>query len=210
MSLLLDPPPTLQCMLEICAHKVIIPSRDLDHQARPSPWRITVANTLEAALVDPAPSFSPPHHPSHPRTPGPVQKNISPCHLCGKIGHWRPDCPLRRQFYEFKKQQGIWGKNPPTTKKLGAERSPLLRKDIKKACFISSCREGNKAEPPTTSIKCDLFSLDLSCLLCLQPMPILTTSKSESFRLQLTEPLYRRNSDFHLVTVCPECPGNWG
>ncbi|XP_074391627.1 Krueppel-like factor 12 isoform X2 [Zonotrichia albicollis] len=24
------------------------------------------------------------------------------------------------------------------------------------------------------------------------------------------EPFHLRNSDFHLVTVCPECPGNWG
>ncbi|XP_036262064.1 uncharacterized protein LOC118701515 [Molothrus ater] len=28
-------------------------------------------------------------------------------------------------------------------------------------------------------------------------------------RLQLTRPLHLRNTDFQLVTVCPECPGQW-
>lgn len=42
-------------------------------------------------------------------------------------------------------------------------------------------------------------------------MPILTTfSKIEPFRLQLTGPLHLKDSNFHLVTVYPECPGNWG
>lgn len=166
LSLPLDPPPTLQRMLEICARKVIIPSGDLDHRARPPPHRVTAANTLEAIPVDPSPAVSSPDYPPLPSTPQPIHRSTSPCHLCGKIGHWMPDCPLRRQFYEFKKHQGIQG-GPPTAIKLGAKRSPLLRKDINKAGLTSSCGEGNKGEPPAAATKCDHYLPDLSCLLCL-------------------------------------------
>lgn len=119
LSLLLDSPPTLQRMLEICTRKVSLASGDLDPRARPLPRRVAAAATWDATPVDPAPA-SQMSHPPPSSTPGPVHRGTSPCHLCGQLGHWMPDCPLRKQFYEFKRGQGLLGNPTPKNYKLSA------------------------------------------------------------------------------------------
>ncbi|XP_036262134.1 uncharacterized protein LOC118701561 isoform X1 [Molothrus ater] len=102
-----------------------------------------------------------------------------------------------------------------TDKKLGSKRRPPLRDDKNKAGPITSYREGEEEEHqpaglPVSTTGFDSSTPNLTCLDCVRPQPILTTlSKTPPFRLQLTEPLHLRNSNFHLVTVCRERPGNW-
>lgn len=56
----------------------------------------------------------------------------------------------------------------------------------------------------------DNVSLNLTGFYHSKPHPILTTfSESDPYRLQLAQPLHLKDSNFHWVTMCPECPGNW-
>ncbi|XP_066425894.1 endogenous retrovirus group K member 5 Gag polyprotein-like [Molothrus aeneus] len=93
LSLPLDPAPTLQSMLEVCERKVTITLADQDE--RPKPQR-------KIAAVD-APD--PPSTNQLQRVTMPQERTSNsnrPCHLCGKLGHWMPDCPLKKQFLDFK------------------------------------------------------------------------------------------------------------
>ncbi|XP_037980918.1 endogenous retrovirus group K member 113 Gag polyprotein-like [Motacilla alba alba] len=95
LSLPLDPPPTIQKMIEVCQRKVPSILRE-DPGARTPTRRVSFAEAADlggdvmAAQRTPAP----------PRRPSQGQ-----CHLCGDPGHWMPDCPLRSQFYDFRRRQ---------------------------------------------------------------------------------------------------------
>lgn len=101
LSLPMHPSPSLHDMLEVCTRKVLImPSRE-GEKRKQLPPRVSTAEEAPENTFSEATCRSP--------APGPSAAK-SPCHLCGKLGHWMPDCPLRREFYEFKKGQGLLGK----------------------------------------------------------------------------------------------------
>lgn len=93
LSLPLDPEPMLQNMLEVCARKVITPTRDHQEPLPPPNRTVSIA---EATLLHSTRRF-----PGLPRGP---QKDPS-CHLCQQKGHWAQQCPMRDDFLKFKNQQ---------------------------------------------------------------------------------------------------------
>ncbi|KAL9853895.1 uncharacterized protein GJ701_003456 [Geothlypis trichas] len=105
LSLPVNPPPTLQDMLEACEIKAPVFSAMSSISAKSAPRKVAV---LDQVLEDPedlaiaASSITAP-------TLGGKKREMSPCHLCGKVGHWMPDCPLRADFYNFKKLQRLDG-----------------------------------------------------------------------------------------------------
>ncbi|XP_071304702.1 endogenous retrovirus group K member 5 Gag polyprotein-like [Agelaius tricolor] len=104
-SLPLEPPPALRAMLEVCGKKVLVPSSAGTPQvinSRPKqPFRPSVAAVEETPSPDCCPASRPSPQPALPTSTQPA----APCHLCGKIGHWMPQCPLRKEFHEFKRGQ---------------------------------------------------------------------------------------------------------
>ncbi|KAL9822336.1 endogenous retrovirus group K member 6 Gag polyprotein-like [Geothlypis trichas] len=97
-SLPLSPRPTVEQMIEVCARKV--PLQDPQYRQK----RVSVAfaefpakecSDAEAATA------------SAPSTPGTGRRTTAthPCHLCGQMGHWMPQCPLRWKFLEFRNKE---------------------------------------------------------------------------------------------------------
>ncbi|XP_064269839.1 endogenous retrovirus group K member 24 Gag polyprotein-like [Passer domesticus] len=96
LSLPLDPPPTIQAMIEVCQTKVPVIVRQ-DTDTKPSTRRVSFAEPRNFFEAMPA---QPQRTPTLPRPPPRGQ-----CHLCGNTEHWMPDCPLRTEFYEFRRKQ---------------------------------------------------------------------------------------------------------
>ncbi|XP_054372133.1 uncharacterized protein LOC129046810 [Molothrus ater] len=111
-SLPLEPAPTLRDMLLVCGKKVLVPSGTGPPPAAASrlktPFRPAAAAVEEPPFTtDVCPTTAQPLPPTSAPVPKPP---ATPCHLCGKLGHWMPACPLKQQFYEFKKSvQGTHG-----------------------------------------------------------------------------------------------------
>ncbi|XP_036251866.1 endogenous retrovirus group K member 24 Gag polyprotein-like [Molothrus ater] len=98
LSLPLHPAPQMADMLEVCARKVpLLTTRDSEKR-RIQPPRVAAAEEPSTEQGVAAAVSS---------------KSSAPCHLCGRTGHWMPDCPLRAEFYKFKREQGQLGANPP-------------------------------------------------------------------------------------------------
>ncbi|XP_064263337.1 protein Shroom3-like [Passer domesticus] len=97
LSLPLDPPPTLDQMLDVCDRKLAIIAGEPDQQPRAPARRVAATDLEEVTTAAAAPS-------RQPNTPKLQPRTDAPCHLCNQSGHWMPDCPLRREFYEFKKK----------------------------------------------------------------------------------------------------------
>ncbi|XP_064263334.1 uncharacterized protein LOC135293271 [Passer domesticus] len=90
LSLPLDPPPTLDQMLDVCDRKLAIIAGEPDLQPR-APARRVAATDLEEVTTAAAAAPS-----RQPNTPKLQPRTDAPCHLCNQSGHWMPDCPLRK------------------------------------------------------------------------------------------------------------------
>lgn len=99
LSLPVNPPPTLQDMLEACEIKAPVFAAMSNIATKPTLKKVAV---LEQASEEPEDLVAAASSVTAP-TPGGKRREMSPCHLCGKTGHWMPDCPLRADFYNFRK-----------------------------------------------------------------------------------------------------------
>lgn len=106
LSLPLHPRPTLRDLLEVCAAKVSTASKAPGEKPTPSSTRrvafADLADLQETAAAA-APLSSAPH--LGPGTPQNRRRSTSACHLCHGEDHWMPDCPLRKEFYAFRKER---------------------------------------------------------------------------------------------------------
>lgn len=139
-----------------------------------NPQRVAAADIANTAAADSAPP-SAKHQPCIPRL---SQKHSAPCHLCGRTGHWMPECALRLQLTQFRRKQK--SKGNCHQKKLVSEHSSPLCQDRNEAGSITFCREGKgegipKQDLPVSTTQPDLAKPDFTCLECVQPRPILTT-----------------------------------
>lgn len=102
MSLLLDPPPILQAMLEVCARKVSVLPTDIRSKL---PRTVAMAKTP-----------GPPTPSNQQKRTQRLQKRLSapnmPCYLCRQTEHWASHCPLKQQFTEFKNNVSREQKSP--------------------------------------------------------------------------------------------------
>ncbi|KAL9844605.1 uncharacterized protein GJ701_008549 [Geothlypis trichas] len=99
LSLPLEPPPTLKDMLLVCNRKVPLMgvTEDTRSKLQRTPQRVAVASPV------PAPSAQ--QHPEQQRRPAAVVPT-KPCPLCSNLGHWSSQCPLKKQFDEFRNNMG--------------------------------------------------------------------------------------------------------
>lgn len=95
LSLPLHPAPQIADLLEVCARKVpLLSTRDSGRRGAPPPR----AAAAEEVVIEP-------------NTAAAAARSNMPCHLCGRVGHWMPDCPLRAEFQQFKRERGHSGAN---------------------------------------------------------------------------------------------------
>ncbi|RMC11994.1 hypothetical protein DUI87_11127 [Hirundo rustica rustica] len=125
-SLPMEPAPTLDDMLQVCARKVPFMTAHQNHSSRVKPLqRAAAADMVPPVLV-----------------PRPLPKRGTQCLLCDHAGHWASQCPLKRQFLDFRDDGGggSWGPKENLSKKLKGERQLAQRADINGA----SPRRGEK------------------------------------------------------------------
>ncbi|XP_041907881.1 uncharacterized protein LOC121676035 [Corvus kubaryi] len=189
LSLPLDPPPTIQAMLEVCAVKAphLQPAGSDKQRSRGT---ISVGTATHHTAADQkrtaGGSNRPP--PAKNSQKQPQQQTKNTCFLCDQPRHWTKDYPLKRQFYQFKREQGSGGLEGREQKKLNEEHAPTPREDKK-----GTGREGEEGQGRAGSD--DTKSLDMTL------QPNLTSFSDGSFRLQLLTPLLLRNSEWHAAPV---------
>ncbi|RMC13413.1 hypothetical protein DUI87_10951 [Hirundo rustica rustica] len=90
LSLSIEPAPALHDMLQVCARKIPFIKAHQNHSSR-------VKLPQKAAAVDtmlPVP------------VPRPPPKRGTTCLLCNQAGHWASQCPLKKQFLDFRDNGG--------------------------------------------------------------------------------------------------------
>ncbi|RMB93015.1 hypothetical protein DUI87_30521 [Hirundo rustica rustica] len=90
LSLSIEPAPTLHDVLQVCARKIPIIKAHQNHSARVKPPQKAAA----ADTVLPVP------------VPRPPPKRGTTCLLCDRAGHWVSQCPLNKQFLDFRDNGG--------------------------------------------------------------------------------------------------------
>ncbi|RMC14889.1 hypothetical protein DUI87_07066 [Hirundo rustica rustica] len=90
LSLSTEPAPALHDMLQVCARKVPFIKAYQDHSSRVKPPQKAAA----ADTVLPVP------------VPWPPPKRRTMCLLCDQAGHWASQCPLKKQFLDFRDNGG--------------------------------------------------------------------------------------------------------
>uniref|UniRef100_A0A8D2QGY0 Retroviral nucleocapsid Gag protein p24 C-terminal domain-containing protein n=1 Tax=Zonotrichia albicollis TaxID=44394 RepID=A0A8D2QGY0_ZONAL len=100
LSLPMEPSPTLKDMLLVCNRKV--PLMSVAEDTRP---RLLPRPPQRVAVASPAPFPSAQQYPGQQRRPAMVEPT-KPCLLCNKLGHWSNQCPLKKEFDEFKNSKG--------------------------------------------------------------------------------------------------------
>ncbi|RMB99572.1 hypothetical protein DUI87_23825 [Hirundo rustica rustica] len=208
LSLLLDPPPTIQDMLRVCQVKVpFMQGNDPDQKPRP-PRVNTVDNNRASSLRD------------QNRRPYVPQKNR--CIICGEPGHWANNCPLRDAIEALKNKKGEagemgewewWVITPPV--KLEEERRSAWREDRNRADrAVGGGKEDRSADETlanktsntghdTSPDMTQITDHDLS-------KPILKTiSKQEPFKLELTEAVHFTNTEWIFLSINIQEQDTW-
>ncbi|RMC10938.1 hypothetical protein DUI87_12651 [Hirundo rustica rustica] len=90
LSLSTKPAPTLHDVLQVCARKIPFIKAHQNHSARVKPPQKAAA----ADTVLPVP------------VPRPPPKRGTTCLLCHQAGHWISQCPLKKQFLDFRDNRG--------------------------------------------------------------------------------------------------------
>ncbi|XP_031977765.1 endogenous retrovirus group K member 5 Gag polyprotein-like [Corvus moneduloides] len=109
LSLPLDPPPTIQAMLEVCAAKAPHLQPAGSDKQRPRGMASVRAATPRPAADQRRTTGQGVRPPSKNARRQPQQQTRNTCFLCNQPGHWTKDCPLKREFHQFKKEQGLGG-----------------------------------------------------------------------------------------------------
>ncbi|RMC02729.1 hypothetical protein DUI87_19918 [Hirundo rustica rustica] len=90
LSLSIEPAPTLRDILQVCARKIPFIKAHQNHNSRVNPPQKAAA----ADTVPPGP------------VPRPPPKRGTTCLLCDQAGHWASQCPLKKQFLDFRDNGG--------------------------------------------------------------------------------------------------------
>ncbi|RMC20194.1 hypothetical protein DUI87_01040 [Hirundo rustica rustica] len=90
LSLSIEPAPTLHDMLQVCARKIPFIKAHQNHSSRVKPPQ-------KAAAADTMPPVP---------MPQPPPKRGTMCLLCDQAGHWVSQCPLKKQFLDFRDDGG--------------------------------------------------------------------------------------------------------
>ncbi|TRZ06100.1 hypothetical protein HGM15179_021007, partial [Zosterops borbonicus] len=100
LSLPWEPPPTLQDMLRVCERKVPWLGQPVSHARGKA-----AIQTAAAMKADSSSASSAPHALAQSKRS--FKKNASrPCALCGEMGHWCQQCPIKRDFDKFRNRGG--------------------------------------------------------------------------------------------------------
>ncbi|TRZ07407.1 hypothetical protein HGM15179_019700 [Zosterops borbonicus] len=100
LSLLWEPPPTFQDMLRVCERKVPWLGQPVSHARGKA-----AIQTAAAVEADSSSASSASHAPAQNKQS--FKKNASrPCALCGEMGHWCQQCPIKRDFDKFRNRGG--------------------------------------------------------------------------------------------------------
>ncbi|XP_030800633.1 endogenous retrovirus group K member 113 Gag polyprotein-like [Camarhynchus parvulus] len=105
LSLPLQPAPTLKQMLLVCARKVPALRQTTAVKTPSAGKRVSVAEGPEVFMYNP----EDPIEVAASQGPGTPRQQRGHCHLCSKEGHWMPDCPLRKAFYQFRREHESGG-----------------------------------------------------------------------------------------------------
>ncbi|RMC18208.1 hypothetical protein DUI87_05089 [Hirundo rustica rustica] len=90
LSLSTEQAPSLHDMLQVCARKIPFIKAHQNHNSRVKPPQKAAA----ADTVPPVPA------------PRPPPKRGTTCLLCDQAGHWAYQCPLKKQFLDFRDNGG--------------------------------------------------------------------------------------------------------
>ncbi|RMC16600.1 hypothetical protein DUI87_06537 [Hirundo rustica rustica] len=85
LSLPMEPAPTLHDMLQVCARKIPFIKAHQSHSSRVKAPQKAAADTVLPAPV-----------------PRPPPKRRTTRLLCDQAGHWASQCPLKKQFLDFR------------------------------------------------------------------------------------------------------------
>ncbi|XP_031953815.1 endogenous retrovirus group K member 5 Gag polyprotein-like [Corvus moneduloides] len=109
LSLPLDPPPTIQAMLEVCAAKAPHLQPAGSDKQRPRGMASVGAAPPRPAAEQRRTTGQGVRPPSKNARRQPQQQTRNTCFLCNQPGHWTKDCPLKQEFQQFKEEQGLGG-----------------------------------------------------------------------------------------------------
>ncbi|TRZ19197.1 hypothetical protein HGM15179_007870 [Zosterops borbonicus] len=144
------PPPTLQDMLQVMQYMVPLMGPLPGHQRRPD-TKAATASTVNNT----------PDTPLAPHTPGQRKRCFRrpterPCALCGKGGRWCQQCPLKKEFDQFRNKGGEGksgeknAKNQKTRGQMITEVIPVpdipVEEGVPRVNAIRTVREGKPIE----------------------------------------------------------------